>query len=172
LNLRSGLLVLALAGCAGAPRAGPAPLDPVGPEVGLTLPTLEGPELRIPDDLRGRVLLIDIWATWCQPCRRSLPAWQDLEKRLGAQGLDVLAVSIDDDAADVRGFVKDMGLDLRVLLDPGAGRTSAVLGFDRVPTVALVDRRGRLRRLLQGWGDDHPARIEAAVRRLLAEPPD
>jgi cytochrome c biogenesis protein CcmG/thiol:disulfide interchange protein DsbE len=94
--------------------------------------------------LRGRVVVLNFWATWCAPCVAEMPSLERLHRKLGPEGLAVLAVATDDDEADVRRFIADRGLTLPVLRDPG-GRVAAdsyhTTGY---PETFILDRSGLL----------------------------
>lgn len=121
-------------------------------------------------ELRGRVVLVDFWATWCAPCRRSLPHHDKLQRRYADQGLVVLAVSIDDDRTNVTEFVRRLGLSMMVVHD------LAKLFVERyeppkMPTAYLIDARGVIQSVYVGYSDGDEARIEADLRRLLPPRP-
>jgi len=129
-----------------APAGGPAPLTSVGehpPAPDFTLTTLSGTSLSLAD-LRGKVVLLNFWATWCVPCRKEMPAIEALYQRYKDQGLEVLAISQDKlSTAVVEAFVKEMGVTYRVALDPtwATARTYAVRA---VPATFLIDRAGNV----------------------------
>ncbi len=95
-------------------------------------------------DFRGKALLVNIWATWCAPCREEMPALDRLEDKLGGPGFQVIALSIDSGgAAAVRRFYEETGVRaLAVYVDPAMQATSS-LKLVGVPTTLLVDREGR-----------------------------
>jgi thiol-disulfide isomerase/thioredoxin len=122
-------------------------------------------------DFRGRVVLLDIWATWCAPCAREMPSLDRLEGNLGGAQFIVLPVSIDrDGGAAVAAFYRRLGIKrLGVWLDP-LGDGTSVLGLPGLPTSFLIDREGRI--VVRAVGDaewDGPEMI-ARIRRYL--PPD
>lgn len=121
----------------------PAPRPVIFPAPDFTLPALSGGTLRL-SDLRGKVVLLNFWATWCFACRTEMPAIEALYQRYKDQGLEVLAVNLDVlSTAGVEAFVKEVGLTFRILLDPAwaAARAYRVLGL---PTTYLVDRAGNV----------------------------
>src|SRR3954468_19373275 len=125
-------LGLALVSCSGA-RAVPAG----APVENVSGRALDGKTVRL-EDLRGRVVLLDFWATWCEPCRESLPFYADLQRDLGSQGLTVVAMSIDADDQPVREYFKTPAPFL-VLRDP-EGSVAERMGVSTMPTSFLIDR--------------------------------
>ncbi|MBE2252339.1 MAG: TlpA family protein disulfide reductase [Myxococcus sp.] len=128
-----------------------------------------GEAWRLADD-RGSVVLLDVWATWCDPCRESLPFYEDVARQFGARGLKVYAISVDADAAVIAPFLKDLKLTLPVLHDPEAAVSGSTLKVKQMPTSVLVDRRGVVRRVHEGLSDDYFQQTLTDVERLLAEP--
>jgi thiol-disulfide isomerase/thioredoxin len=133
-------------------------------------PTLDGDTVAIAE-LRGSVVLVNLWATWCRPCVEELPSLQRLEEGLADDGLRVLAINVDrlppDRAADeVSRFLDELGVDLTVLLDP-AGRAETVFGSIGLPTTLVIDRRGDLAYRRLGAGDwDRPPLRDYVVKAL------
>lgn len=124
-------------------------------------------------DFRGKVVLLNIWATWCPPCRKEMPSLDRLQARLGGPDFEVVAVSIDqgnDAPFIVEEFLREIEVKhLRIYLDQtgGAARTVGALGL---PVTLLVDRRGReLGRLVGPAEWDSPEAI-AKIRRYLGPP--
>lgn len=95
-------------------------------------------------DFRGRVVLLNVWATWCVPCRKEMPALDRLQARLGGDDFALIPLSIDRKGVNaVKGFYRELGLEkLAIYLDP-AGKGSSALGIPGVPTTLLIDREGR-----------------------------
>ncbi|HEU0013875.1 MAG TPA: TlpA disulfide reductase family protein [Longimicrobium sp.] len=157
------VLALLLAGCEAA-RAGrpPAVGDPV-PAYSAT--SLDGAQVSL-EKLRGTPVLLNVWATWCHPCRREMPALQQLHREFGPAGLRVVGVSIDQGGQQqgIREFLAEFGADYEVWLDPDerVGSTFATIG---VPTTFLVDRKGTLL-----WTHVGPvAADDRELRRLIAQ---
>jgi cytochrome c biogenesis protein CcmG, thiol:disulfide interchange protein DsbE len=120
---------------------------------------------------RGEVVLLNIWATWCAPCRIEMPSMERLERELGPKGLRIVAVSIDDPGfeARIRAFREELGLTFEILHD-APGRIQAQYQTTGVPETFVIDRRGTIRRRVIGAEDwSSPANI-AFLERLLAEP--
>lgn len=133
----------------------------------FAVPDLSGQAVRL-SALRGKVVLVNLWTTWCPPCREEMPSMERLYRQLGPKGLVLLAVSQDDGGrAVVEPFVKGMGLTFPVLVDPEhqVGSAYGVWGY---PETFVIDREGRIAERVIGpraW--DSPEQI-AALERLLA----
>ncbi len=93
---------------------------------------------------QGKVVLLNVWATWCAPCREEMPALDRLQRKLGGRDFEVLALSIDSQGAGpVKRFYEELGIrSLAVYVDPSM-RATATLGAVGVPTTLLIDRQGR-----------------------------
>jgi thiol-disulfide isomerase/thioredoxin len=118
--------------------------------------------------LRGRVVLLDFWATWCAPCRVAIPKLDAMQARYGAQGLSVLGVSTED-AQDVASFTQHMAMRYGVAVDKHA-QTTKSYGVASLPTLVVIDKRGVVRDVAIGFDPGGDARLDATVRTLLAEP--
>jgi thiol-disulfide isomerase/thioredoxin len=164
-----GALALTAAPLAAAPGAEPAPLRAW--TRGET-PALAGEDLRGRRvdlrALRGRVVVVQFWASWCEPCATELPSLARLRERLGARGFDVVTVNYGEGPARAGSFLEEHGVDLPVLLDRDHVAAQA-WGVGGLPTSFLVDAEGRVRGWIFGecdWTRGEPA---AALERLLAQ---
>jgi cytochrome c biogenesis protein CcmG, thiol:disulfide interchange protein DsbE len=117
--------------------------------------------------MRGRVVVLNVWATWCTPCRVEMPALQRLHERLGSQGLEVVAVSTDDDASIVKPFADELGLTFRIVHD-AKRKFEDVYQVQGLPTTFVIDKHGRIIKKELGaraWDDSvHVALIERLLR--------
>jgi cytochrome c biogenesis protein CcmG, thiol:disulfide interchange protein DsbE len=162
------LLAVLSAACAGSrPALRSSPLVGKSPEV--VAQDLAGHTVRIADD-RGRVRIVDFWATWCEPCLDQLPVLDRLAQEYGGKGLSVYAVSFDEDRALLETFLDDRPVSFTVLWDKGGARLSEALDIQRLPTTLLVDRRGVVRHVHLGFEGAAVARLERELAALLAEP--
>jgi peroxiredoxin len=154
------LVPLALAAGAGALEAGaPAP--------NFTAPSLDGgPQLSLASR-RGKVVYLDFWASWCQPCLTSLPLLDGLRTEFAARGFEVLAVNVDRDPEQARRFLARLDVGYPSASDP-EGRIPEQFGIETMPTSFLIDRQGVIRYVHDGFrrGDIEPLR--ARIAELLA----
>ncbi len=163
--LASIVAVTLIAGCGPGIARGVEVGDEV-PE--YSAPALDGAEIAL-DDLRGNVVLINVWATWCGPCRVEMPPIQKSYARFKDRGFTVIAVSIDAGPGyreKVSAFADEFGLEFPILLDP-EGRISRVMQTIGVPETFVVDREGKIVKRLIGAADwDSPAN-QALIEELL-----
>lgn len=149
-------------------------------EVGSAAPDYEAMDLdggatRI-RDLRGEVVLLNVWATWCPPCKEEMPSMQRLHADLGPQGLRIIAVSVDADfglmdrlgswGGDVPAFAREMGLTFPIWRDPSGGIQQAYW-VRALPETFAINREGKIVKKWQGavdWDSDAPRHL---LERLL-----
>ena len=150
----------------GAPVTTVAPENraafPQAPDVQLK--TLDGKTFQLAE-LRGRVVLLNFWATWCIPCRSEIPELNNMHRDLEARGLSVVGVSTYDGAEGVRNFWKDIKQDYPVLL--GDQNVESTFAVSALPTTFILDREGRIRAKI--IGERRRESFEAAVKPLLEE---
>ena len=115
---------------------------------------------------RGKVVLINFWATWCEPCREEMPSLQRLRERLPDNAFAVLAINVDEPDARVRRFLEETRLDLPVLLDPNKTVTRA-WGVRVMPTTFVVGPDGRIRYRLLGETDWSTDAIVTTMTQLI-----
>lgn len=117
--------------------------------------------------LRGRVVLLNFWATWCAPCQVEMPRFIAWQSKYKADGLSIIGVSMDDDAAPVASFVRQRRLNYPIVIgDEKLGLAyGGVLGL---PVTYLIDRQGIIRARFQG--ESHLDAMETAFRKLLRSP--
>lgn len=118
------------------------------------------------DQWRGKVVLVNFWATWCPYCRHEMPAMEAFYREHRNQGFDILAVSTDDDARTVREFLAKEGYSFPVALD-NAELSRAFGSPSRLPTSFILDKRGHIRHKISG--QVHAGRLEDLVLPLLKE---
>ena len=121
-------------------------------------------------DYRGQVLMINVWATWCLPCRVEMPSIEQLHKAYGPKGLKIVAVSIDDPGTDagIRAFAKQYGLTFEILHD-ATGKITEQYDISGYPETFIVGKDGVIRKKLMSATDWNAPDARALVDRLLTE---
>ena len=133
----------------------------------LALQDLAGGKVDL-HSLQGRVVVVNFWATWCEPCTAEMPALQRLQERMRGKPFDVLAVNYGESAAKVDGFLRKSGLALHVLLDPDK-RAADAWSAKGLPMTFVVDRGGRVRFWVFGERDWSRGDSLAAIEKLVDE---
>jgi cytochrome c biogenesis protein CcmG, thiol:disulfide interchange protein DsbE len=142
----------------------PAPM-PNHPAPDFTLANLDGANIALLD-LKGQVLLINVWATWCPPCRVEMPAIQAAYEQYHDQGFTVLAVNLQEDPAAVATFLREYRLTFPALLDTD-GQVSRAYQAAALPSSFFVDRQGVIRAVYRG--PMPRSTIAGTVEQLLQE---
>jgi len=120
-------------------------------------------------DYKGQVVLLNIWATWCEPCKVEMPSLEQLEKDMGPQGLKIVAVSIDEGGPDVvRQYARDLGLTFRILHDQ-SGSIKQIYQTTGVPESFVINRAGTIEKKVIGATDWDATVNKDLIRRLLAQ---
>ncbi len=139
---------------------------------GFSAKTLDAsPRMKTLSDYRGDVLLLNVWATWCIPCRTEMPSVEALHKDFSARGLKVVAVSIDEAgyAQQIREFTAALHLTFEILHDD-TGAIQAIYRTAGVPETFVIGRDGVIRKRWIGAEDWNSATNRALVAQLLDEP--
>jgi cytochrome c biogenesis protein CcmG, thiol:disulfide interchange protein DsbE len=125
-------------------------------------------ELRL-SALRGKVVLLDIWASWCVPCKDEMPTLDEMARRFQGQGVEIIAVSIDEDRLAAEQFLKRRKRWSLTLAHDPAGSVPDRLQPAKMPTSYVIDRAGILRHINTGFEPADAARIEAQIAALAAK---
>ena len=146
-----------------------AAVEPGMPAPPISLATLEAGSPLSMASLKGSVVYVDFWASWCVPCRLSMPALDDLYRRNKSRGFTVVGVNKDASVADARRFLAKVPVTFALAQDPA---DAAARGFDvkAMPSGYLVDRKGVVRHVHRGFTDETRARLEREIDSLLKEP--
>jgi thiol-disulfide isomerase/thioredoxin len=131
-----------------------------GPTPALELKDVAGASHRL-EDHRGKVVLLNFWATWCVPCRDEMPSIEKLKQKFAGRPFVVVAVNVDEPEPRVRKFLSQMPLDFSVLLDP-AGRATRAWNVRILPATFLIAQDGRIRYTVTGeldWANEHVIRF-------------
>lgn len=172
-----GLLLLVLQACSeqtgsddGTTRAGFSVWDEPQPVPAVAFVDDSGRQRSL-SDFKGRVVLVNLWATWCAPCREEMPTLDRLQQRLGSDDFGVVALSVDQAGSEaVRDFYQEVGLKHLQLYIDSSAQAAVTLDAIGLPTTLLLDRRGREVGRKLGIADwDHPE-VADFVQELVAKP--
>lgn len=139
-------VVLAFSGCYSGSRP---------PRIGTAAPdfTVQDAQTKVTlSQLRGQVIVLNFWATWCAPCVEEVPSLVEMQRRMKAKGITVIAVSVDVDDAAYRQFVKQHNVNLLTVRDPDQ-KSNALYGTSKFPETYVIDRNGVMRRKFIGAVD-------------------
>jgi peroxiredoxin len=129
----------------------------------FTLQDLSGKKVHLAD-LKGRVVLLEFWATWCPPCRAEIPAMERLHAQYGSKGLTVLAIALDEGGWDgVKAFAAERKISYTVLR--GSDDVSSKYMVRLIPSTFLIDKEGNIRKQFMGGGSD--TSVEQEIKALL-----
>lgn len=136
----------------------------------FTLEGIDGETLTL-SDLRGSVVVINFWASWCPPCRAEMPALQEVYENTRERELEILAVNTtyQDNEADAVALVDEMGLDFTILLER-TGEMARLYQLRAMPSTFFIDREGIIRKVILG-GPMSEATLQTAIEELLEETP-
>ncbi len=148
-------------------RVSRQPAESLAPE--FSLADLAGRANRL-SDYRGKIVFLNLWATWCPPCRQEMPSMEQLHRHFAGRDFVILAVSEDTDAARVRQFVSEMRLTFPVLHDP-RGILPEPLGVTGYPETFIIDRDGRIVQRFIGPEEWDTPQSYSYFENLLAAPP-
>ena len=143
-----GIVTLVLTGCYRGTRP---------PNIGAAAPnfSVQDSDRQVSlAELRGKIVVLNFWATWCPPCVDEMPSLVQMQQKMKSKGVEVLAVSVDADQGAYQKFLKDHNVDLLTVRDPDQ-KSNTLYGTFRFPETYIIDRRGILRRKFIGpldWG--------------------
>ncbi len=116
--------------------------------------------------LKGKVVYVDFWASWCGPCKQSFPWMNDIQAKFAARGLEIVAINVDAKLADAQRFLATTPAKFTVAFD-SAGDTPKQFAIKGMPTSYLIDRNGKITRVHSGFRDSDRAELEAAIATAL-----
>jgi thiol-disulfide isomerase/thioredoxin len=131
-------------------------------------PATSAPRWPVLEDLRGKVVLVDFWASWCAPCLQSFPWMNALQQKHAGDGLVIVAVNLDQDRALADAFLQKVPAQFRVEYDAG-GSVARQFDVQAMPTSFLIDRSGQVRARHAGFREKQRADREREIEKLLKE---
>lgn len=140
-----------------------APLQIGSPAPKFTLPDLNGRQVSL-DQFKGRVVMLDFWATWCGPCRMTMPLLGNLEKEY-RDTMTLLAVNLQEPRNVVRDYVQKQNINSQVLLDEN-GSVGEVYGTDSIPMQVLIDKNGIVRHIQVGFSPRMATQLRSVINSL------
>ncbi len=138
-----------------------------GPAPNFTLQSLDGKNLKL-SEMRGNVVLINFWASWCGPCREEMPLLNQLHSKYEPLGFTVLGVNVEEQEKNARGFLQNFPVDFPVLLD-NQNKVSKLYDVIAMPTTVVVDRDGNMRYLPRGYKPGDEKKYRNMVKQLVRE---
>lgn len=150
-----------------SPEIFPVEVDSKAPDFRAT--SLATGKARTIADYKGRVVLLNVWATWCQPCRLEMPSMERLQEELGPEGLKIVAISIDEGGEDVvKEFIREYGLTFEILHDPSRS-IERIYQTTGVPESFVLNKYGIIvKKVIGAAAWDAPVNRDL-IRRLLAQ---
>lgn len=150
---------------AGAVHAGG---DIVGkPAPDFTLKSFKGGNVRLAE-LRGEVVMLNFWATWCGPCRQEMPLLEKLSQQYKDLGFTLLGINVEEDASGMEKFLKDVPVGFTILRD-GDNKVARLYGVDGMPSTVVIDRNGVVRYLHRGYKPGEEQQYEQQVKQRVME---
>ncbi|MBL8200187.1 MAG: TlpA family protein disulfide reductase [Chromatiales bacterium] len=160
--------ILASLVMAGALMAAPVIAgDAAAPAADFSLKSRSGEAVSL-GALKGQVVLINFWATWCGPCRKEMPLLEQIQKKYAPLGFTMLGVNVEEDTRLMEAFLKDVPVTFPILLDPANG-VSKLYDVSAMPSTVIVDRKGNVRYIHQGYKPGDEGKYQDMIRQLIRE---
>jgi len=140
-------------------------IAPATPAPDFTLHAMGGPNLRLKEQ-RGRVVMVNFWATWCAPCRQEMPHLNRLYEKYRGAGFVLLGVNVDDDTSKAAEVAAKLGVTFPVLLDTEKS-VSKLYDVSTMPSTMIIDRDGKVRYVHRGYLAGYEDNYEKQIRELL-----
>ena len=133
----------------------------------FTLKSNSGENLRLAEQ-RGKVVMLNFWATWCAPCRKEMPLLDDLYNRYNAAGFELYGVNVEPESEPADKMAGEMGLSFPILYDTDS-KVSRLYSVDAMPTTVVIDRDGNIRYVNRGYRDGDEEKYREQIRELIRE---
>jgi thiol-disulfide isomerase/thioredoxin len=138
-----------------------------GPAPGFTLTTMDGKPVSLAD-LKGQVVMINFWATWCGPCRKEMPLLDALYKRYSKLGFTLVGVNVEEDPSGAGAYLAETPVSFPILYD-SKNEVSELYDVDAMPSTVMVDREGNMRFLHKGYKPGDENEYQNWIRTLIRE---
>jgi peroxiredoxin len=133
----------------------------------FTLKSNTGKNIKL-SELRGQVVLLNFWASWCGPCRQEMPLLEKLQQRYSALGFTVLGVNVEEDSSKAKSLLKDIPVSFPILFDT-QNTVSEQYKVSAMPSTVMIDRNGNMRYLHKGYKPGDEAQYKKWVKQLIKE---
>jgi len=117
---------------------------------------------------KNKVVLIDFWATWCPPCQKSMPFFNELRNQHLKDGFEIVAINVDEDSETAKEFLKSHPVAYKIAFDP-SGNCPRIYDVQAMPSSYLIDKTGKIRQIHLGFRDEDQAVLREQISALLAE---
>lgn len=141
--------------------------DASKPAADFNLPGLKQANVKL-SDYKGKTVYLDFWASWCGPCRKSFPFMNQMQEKYGKDGLEVIAINVDEKRVDADKFLADNPGKFTIAFDK-EGKTPTAFSVDKMPTSLLIDAKGNITYIHVSFSDEKAAEIEARIKEQLAK---
>ena len=168
MKTRSALPVAVLVASLAAFAWSASATDAAVPAPAFTLASRAGGQVSLAD-LKGQVVMINFWASWCGPCRQEFPALDQIYAKYKPMGFTLVAINVESEKADAEKFLAATPASFPILFDPD-NKVSGSYGVSAMPTTVLVDRQGRVRWLHRAYKPGDEAKYIEQIRAVLREP--
>ena len=138
-----------------------------GKATDFTLKSRSGKNIKL-SELRGQVVMINFWASWCGPCRQEMPLLEDLYKKYNALGFTLLGVNVEQDSSKANAYLRDISVSFPILFDT-KNAVSKAYNISAMPSTVMVDRDGNLRYLHHGYKPGYEKEYQNQIKALIRE---
>lgn len=138
-----------------------------GKATDFTLKSRDGKNIKL-SELRGQVVMINFWASWCGPCRQEMPLLEALHKKYNALGFTLLGVNVEQDSSKANAYLRDISVSFPILFDT-KNSVSKAYNIAAMPSTVMVDRDGNLRYLHHGYKPGYEKEYQKQIKSLIRE---
>ena len=138
-----------------------------GKAANFTLKSRSGKNIKL-SELRGEVVMLNFWASWCGPCRKEMPLLEKIHKKYKRLGFTLLGVNVEENSSDAKNYLKDVKVTFPILFDR-TQKTSKLYNVSAMPTTILIDRNGNKRFIHKGYKAGYENDYKKQIKKLLRE---